>query len=131
MRLAIQSRSAGHPSNPKAWLYRVVLNLVISRSRHAEVARRHSPELAVDEVLADSAEALVLRSERTDALGAALRILGAASRTSLLLAAEGYTGREIGEVLGRSEGATRTIICRARKAVRQELAGYGAPIAAD
>jgi RNA polymerase sigma-70 factor (ECF subfamily) len=131
VRLAIQERSSGNPSNPKAWLYRVVLNLIISGSRRAEVARRHSRELAVDEVLEDSAEAWILTRERNHTLDAALEVLGAASRTSLLLAAEGYTGSEIGEVLGRSEGATRTIICRARKTVRHELAGYGARFAAD
>jgi RNA polymerase sigma factor (sigma-70 family) len=131
LRLAIQARTSGNPGNPKAWLYRVVLNLIISGARHAEVARRHSPALAVEEHLADPAEALILTSERNHALGAALGVLGAASRTSLLLAAEGYTGREIGEVLGRSEGATRTIICRARKAVRQELVENRAQFAAD
>ena len=122
VRLAIQERSSGNPINPKAWLYRVVRNLIISGSRRAEVARRHSPALAVADVLEDSAEAWMLTREQNDTLDAALEILGAASRTSLLLAAEGYTGSEIGKVLGRSEGATRTIICRARKAVRQQLA---------
>ena len=53
MRLAIEARSSRTPTNPKAWLYRVVLNLVISGSRRAEVARRWSPELAMDGVLAD------------------------------------------------------------------------------
>lgn len=118
VRMAIQGRSSGHPSNPRAWLYRVVLNLIISGSRRADVARRHSPLLAVDEVATDSAETLSMMAE----LRTALSVLGAASRTSLVLAAEGYTGREIGEVLGRSEAATTTIICRARKLVRQELA---------
>lgn len=131
VRLAIQARSFRSPINPKAWLYRVVLNLIISASRRAEVARRCSPELAVDEVLDDSAEAVILASERNQALVAALQILGATSRTSLLLAAQGYTGREIAAVLGRSEGATRTISCRARKVVRRELTSQGGALVAE
>jgi RNA polymerase sigma-70 factor (ECF subfamily) len=125
LRLTIQARSSGCPTNPKAWLYRVVLNLIISGSRRAEVARRRSPELAMDEVLADSAEAAILASERNHLVMAALQILGATSRTGLLLAAQGYTGFEIAAVLGRSEAATRTISCRARKVVRRELTSQG------
>ena len=125
VRLAIEARSSRTPTNPKAWLYRVVLNLVISGSRRAEVARRWSPELATDAVLADLAEAVILASERNHALVAALQILGATSRASLLLAAQGYTGREIAALLGRSEAATRTITCRARKVVRRELTSQG------
>jgi RNA polymerase sigma factor (sigma-70 family) len=120
LRLAIEARTSRSPSNPRAWLYRVVLNLIVSGSRRAEVARRRSAELSND-YLADSAEAVILASERNQALVAALQILGATSRTSLLLAAQGYTGREIAAVLGRSEAATRTMSCRARKAVRREL----------
>ena len=125
VRLAFQARSSRSPTNPKAWLFRVVLNLIISGSRHAEVARRRSPELAINEVLADSAEAVILASERNHALVAVLQILGATSRTSLLLAAQGYTGREIAAVLGRSEAAIRVISCRARKVVRRELTSHG------
>lgn len=131
IRLAIQARSSRSPTNPKAWLYRVVLNLIISGLRRAEVARRRSPELAIDDVLADSTEAVILTSERNHALMAVLQILSAAGRTSLLLAAQGYTGREIAAVLGRSEAATRTISCRARKVVRRELTSQGGALLAD
>lgn len=125
VRLTILAGSSGFPTNPRAWLYRVILNLIISGSRRAEVALRRSPELATDDVLADSAEAAMLTSERSHALGAALRMLDASSRTSLLLASQGYTGPEIAAVLGRSESATRTRICRARKIVRRELTSQG------
>ena len=77
VRLAIEARSSRSPTNPRAWLYRVVLNLIISGSRRAAVARRRSPELAIGEGLADSAEAVILASERHHALVAALQMLGA------------------------------------------------------
>jgi RNA polymerase sigma-70 factor (ECF subfamily) len=121
VRLSIESRAGRSPTNPKAWLYRVVHNLIVSRSRRADVARRHAAHLEVDDILVASPEVVVLSSERNRALGTALQVIGAPARASLILAAQGYTSREIGERLGRSEGATRTIICRARKVVRNEL----------
>ncbi|HMJ81385.1 MAG TPA: sigma factor-like helix-turn-helix DNA-binding protein, partial [Candidatus Dormibacteraeota bacterium] len=43
-------------------------------------------------------------------------------RLALLLAAQGQSGREIAAALGRTESATRTILCRARRRLRDELA---------
>ena len=71
----IQERSSGNPINPKAWLYRVVRNLIVSGSRRAEVARRHSPALAVADVLEDSGEAWMLTREQNDTLDAALGVV--------------------------------------------------------
>jgi RNA polymerase sigma-70 factor (ECF subfamily) len=130
VRLAVESQAWRTPRNPKAWLYRVVHNLIISRSRRADVARRRSSQLAFHDIVVESPEVLVLASERSRALGAALQAAGAAGRTSLVLAAQGYTGREIAELLGRSEGATRTIMCRARSLVRRELANHEAALVA-
>lgn len=129
VRLAIQVRSSRIPTEPRAWLYRVVHNLIISESRRAAVARRRSPELSED-LLADSAEAEMLASEQDQALVRALQTLSATSRTCLLLAARGYTGREIAVVVGRSEGATRTLSCRARRVVRSELTRHGGALLA-
>jgi RNA polymerase sigma-70 factor, ECF subfamily len=120
VRLAIESRERPGPTNPRAWLYRVALNLVISGSRHSDVARRRAGQLTRDDV-ADSPEDLFLASESHRALGSALQTLGPHGRTSLLLAAQGYTGREIAQIIGRSEGATRTLMCRARGILRGEL----------
>jgi RNA polymerase sigma factor (sigma-70 family) len=121
VRLEIASQARRFPTNPKAWLYRVALNLVISVSRHADVGRRMACRLTSDEVV-ESPEATFMASERARELGAAMRTLGPLGRTSLLLAAEGYTGREIAHVIGLSEGATRTKMCRARSIIRRELA---------
>jgi RNA polymerase sigma-70 factor (ECF subfamily) len=121
VRLVVESQAWRSPRNPRAWLYRVVLNLIISRSRHAEVARRRSSVLALGEMVDVSPETALESSERSRALGATLRAVGADGRTGLILAAQGYSSRDIGEVLGRSEAATRTLICRTRQHVRREL----------
>ena len=121
VRLAVLSRASRDPKNPQAWLCRVARNLVISRSRRATVARRRDPQLAMEKTSPQSPEMLFLSSERSRALGLALEAVGVSARTSLVLAAHGYTCREIAERLGRSEGATRSIMCRARQVVRREL----------
>jgi RNA polymerase sigma-70 factor (ECF subfamily) len=129
VRLTVESAAGRAPHDPRAWLYRVVLNLIISGSRRAEVARRRSGRLALDDVELESPEVACLATERQHALATALQAAGAAGQTSLRLAAQGYTGREIARVLGRSEGATRTLICRARSQVRRELAASYAEVA--
>ena len=42
-------------------------------------------------------------------------------RTAMLLAAQGYRAREIGQRLGRTELATRALICRARGRLREAI----------
>jgi len=119
-RLAIETRAWRTPINVQAWLRRVVLNLVISRARHAEVARRHSDRLTLRAVV-DSPEVAFLTAERQRVLGEALDSVSSEGRTSVVLASQGYSGREIAALLGRSEGATRTLMCRTRREIRLAL----------
>ncbi len=74
-----------------------------------------------DDIVDESPETWLLSSERSRAVNVALRACGADGRTGLILAAQGYSGRDIAAILGRSEGATRTLICRTRQHVRREL----------
>jgi RNA polymerase sigma factor (sigma-70 family) len=129
IRLEIESQACRHPSNPRAWLYRVALNLIISGSRHTDVVRRSSCHVAPDDV-ADSPEVLFLASERDRALRSAMEALRPRGRRSLLLAAQGYTGREIAEIVGLSEAATRTMMFRARAVLRRELTRHDTTLAA-
>jgi RNA polymerase sigma-70 factor (ECF subfamily) len=121
IRLAIESRGQHEPALPRAWLRRVVLNLIISRSRRAEVARRRAAQVAVADVVHESPEIQFLAAERHRTLGTAMGSVAPESRACLLLAAQGYSGREIAVALGRTEGATRTLMCRARREIRREL----------
>jgi DNA-directed RNA polymerase specialized sigma24 family protein len=67
-----------------------------------------------------------LAAEEQQAVLTALDSLGPTDRTALLLAAHGYRGSEIASRIGRSEGATRTLLCRARSKVRTQLIEVGA-----
>jgi DNA-directed RNA polymerase specialized sigma24 family protein len=46
-------------------------------------------------------------------------------RTALMLSAEGYSGREVAGLLGKREGATRTLLWRGRLELRRLLDGEG------
>jgi RNA polymerase sigma factor (sigma-70 family) len=124
LRLATEIRAGRTPDNLGGWLYRVTSNLVASRGRHASVVERYAasvPQPGVD----PSPEAASICAERNRAIEAALGTLGPADRRALLLAAQGYRGAEIAVRLGRTEGATRTLLCRARLRMRGELEAAG------
>jgi DNA-directed RNA polymerase specialized sigma24 family protein len=74
---------------------------------------------------ARSPEDTLMRREASGELAEALRTLRPDARTALLLAAEGFTGREVAAAIGRSEEATRTLMCRARMQLRTTLTTGG------
>lgn len=124
-RLAVEIAMGRPPDNARAWLHRVVANLATSRGRRMSVADRHLPIL-VDRTEAPSPEDAVLDAEIGGMLRDALAILPASDRRAVVLAAEGYRGPEIAAVIGRTEGATRTLLCRARSRLRAHLIAAGA-----
>jgi len=121
LRLLDYTRSHDMPDNPGGWLYRVCSNLIISQARRRSVARRFAPAL-VDRRSPTGPETEVVDRENAAELGEALGGLPPAAVAGLLLAARGSSGREIAEVLGKSEGATRTLMSRARAQLRTTLA---------
>ena len=52
----------------------------------------------------------MLRHETGEALVAALAILTTEARTAVVMAANGFSGREIAMSIGRTETATRTLM---------------------
>lgn len=117
----IREVAAGRvPANVHAWLFRVATNLIVSQARRARTAERHLADLG-NEPVAESPEQHVLLTERDAAVRSALDALPVDSRIALLLAAQGFSGREIATTLGRSEGAVRTLLCRSRAQVRVRL----------
>lgn len=115
------------PENPGGWLFRVAGNLVTSRGRRRQVADRHAPVLAARELdrLERSPEDVVAERERDERIATALAGLRDLDREIILLAAHGYRGPEIAERIGRSQAATRTLLCRARIRLRERLVQAG------
>lgn len=121
LRLVTETRAGRVPDHVGSWLYRTSSNLVISRARHAAVARRAEPALVRRDQPAEP-HAIVSMRERATDLASALSTLPDIERRALLMAAEGATGEELTATMGRTACATRTLLCRARKRLRAGLA---------
>jgi RNA polymerase sigma-70 factor, ECF subfamily len=126
LRLAREVQAGRTPDAPGAWLHRVGGNLVASWGRHRSVIDRRAGELARPDAPA-TPESVAVEGERNAALRDALGELSSADRDALVLAANGFHGPEIAASIGRTPGATRTLLCRARSKLRGqlELAGFG------
>lgn len=114
------------PDQPRAWLHRVAANLAIDRGRRRTVVSRVLGRL-VEHGTEPPPDDEVLRGETRREVWAALAHLPVDARTALLLAAHGFSGRDIADMLGRSELATRSLICRARLRLREQLGGSEVP----
>jgi RNA polymerase sigma-70 factor (ECF subfamily) len=124
LRLSREVAAGRVPDDAGAWLHQVGRNLAMSRGRHLQVVDRRAGNLP------QPAEPQAPEHEAVQGeLHAAVRVLLAGlpddERLALLLAAEGYGGCEIADRVGRSPGATRTMLCRARAKLRARLASAG------
>jgi RNA polymerase sigma factor (sigma-70 family) len=117
MRLMIEVRAGRTPNDIGAWLHRVGQNLAMSRGRRIAVANRKSGELALSGA-APSPETLALQAEDHGWLRRALAELATTDQQALILSAHGYRGWEIARSIGRTDAATRTLLCRARTKLR-------------
>lgn len=117
IRLIREGRAGRMPDEVRPWLYRVAANAAISRGRRGAVWTRLAPRL-VERRVPDAPETEFLRTERDTELQAALARLKPDARAALLLAAQGFEGHEIAASIGRTEGATRTLLCRSRAQLR-------------
>jgi RNA polymerase sigma-70 factor (ECF subfamily) len=126
VRLIEEIRRGRRPEQPRAWLHRVAANLAIDRGRRRTVVTRVLGRL-VDRRTEPPPDDDFLRAETRREVRAALASLPVDARTALLLAAHGFSGREIAEALGRSELATRSLICRGRLRLREQLGGSEVP----
>ncbi|MDF2734527.1 MAG: polymerase, sigma-24 subunit, subfamily [Chloroflexota bacterium] len=120
VRLIVELDAGREPANIRAWLYRVIANLVVSRARRAAVAQRQLGALVTQQV-DGGPEPEFLEQERKQDIDAVLAEIGPDARTALLMAASGFNGLEIAEAIGRSAIATRALMCRSRLRLRERL----------
>jgi len=108
-----------------AWLYRIAHNLVANW--HRDRGRR--PEISLDEstpfvVQHEHPESTLLHSEEQEALLRILRKLPA-ERQQLLIHkfVEHLSNAEIGEIMGRTEGAVKSLYHRTLLSLRKDMQG--------
>jgi RNA polymerase sigma-70 factor (ECF subfamily) len=104
-------------SKPTTWLYRVAFNTALAWKRTEKKRRRRHGSLSISDVAApnvSSAEAE--RNDRiVEQLYAAIRALPPAKRALVVLYLEGFTYREIADVVGISESNVGVGLNRIKK----------------
>ena len=108
-----------------AWLYRIAHNLIANwhrdRSRHQEIPLSDIPNLHHK---GDAPETALVQNQERDALLRIIRHLPAERQHLLILKfVEHMSNAEIGEIMGRSEGAVKSLYHRTLLALRNDLEG--------
>jgi len=106
-----------------AWLYRIAHNLVANwhrdRSRKQEIPLDDLPILPAK---GDHPETTLVRTEQQDALLRLIRRLPSERQNLLILKfVENMSNAEIGQVMGRSEGAVKSLYHRTLLSLRDEI----------
>jgi RNA polymerase sigma factor (sigma-70 family) len=110
------------PTDLRAWLVSVALNLVRDEQRRGARRRRLLQRRAVADTMADAApspEDDVLAAERRALVRRALYALSERDRALLLLREEGYSYRELASALSLAEASVGTLLARAKVAFRE------------
>ncbi len=126
VRLVVLVSSGRLPDSPDAWVRHVARNIVVSRARKQAAGVRAVDRLA-DRDSSPSTEDAIVRRERDRIVVSALARTADDDRVAMVLAAQGFPTRDIARRLGRSELATRALLCRARGRLRAQLVAWDAP----
>jgi RNA polymerase sigma-70 factor (ECF subfamily) len=116
----------------KSWLYRIATNTAIDEMRRRKFVMRMDDSSDDERRPTEQPdhrpgpEQQVLSSQLDERIQRALLKLRPNHRQCLLLSdLEDMSGQQIGEVMGLSYGAVRTLLCRARGEMRRHLAAEG------
>jgi RNA polymerase sigma-70 factor (ECF subfamily) len=115
-------------ASARSWIYRIATNTAIDEMRR----RRFTSRMADDERHQQRPDARpgpeeqVLRASIDERIQRALAKLRPNHRQCLILSdVEDMSAAQIGEVMGMTYGAVRTLLCRARGEMRRELQREG------
>jgi RNA polymerase sigma-70 factor (ECF subfamily) len=114
----------GAGSSFRVWLFQIARNALSNERRRSRRHPQASLETALEMPAGDDVAGTALaRDELRTALAAIDRLPADRRRALVLRFVNEMDAREIGQVLGRSEGATRVLIHRSLQAVAQSIGG--------
>jgi RNA polymerase sigma-70 factor (ECF subfamily) len=116
-------------TSTRSWLYRIATNTAIDEMRRRRWVRPMRPDEGAHHDRPDTGpgpEAMVMNATLDDRIQRSLMRLRPNHRQCLILSdVEDMSAQQIGEVMGLSYGAVRTLLCRARGEMRRHLAAEG------
>ena len=113
-------------SKPTTWLYRVALNTALAWKRGEKRRRQTQGSLSISDVAAPRVDSSAEgeRNDRVvDELYAAIRALPPAKRALVVLYLDGFSYREISEVVGISESNVGVSLNRIKKELAATIGG--------
>lgn len=116
-----------------AWLYRIAHNLVANwhrdRSRRQEIPLNDLPVVPSKD---DRPETTLVRSQEQESLLRLIRQLPSERQTLLILKfVENMSNAEIGQIMGRSEGAVKSLYHRTLLALRDQIGDQNITLEGD
>jgi RNA polymerase sigma-70 factor (ECF subfamily) len=118
-----REQGEGATSTFKVWLYAIARHVIANERRTS----RRRPVAVIDAAMElpapdDPAATVVTRLEAERAWGAVMALPEERRQVLLLRLVHELSAREIGQLMGKSEGAVRVLIHRALESVRRQLA---------
>jgi len=105
-------------AKPSTWIYRIAVNTAISHLRKLKKKRNFSLDDMDCTVYVDPPDPKIWEIEK-----AILQLPEGEREVFILHDVEGFTHREIGEILGIREGTSKSQLYKARKRLREILGG--------
>lgn len=106
----------------RAWLFRIAHNALVNQMRTRSRRRTEPLDALAHQVAPDDVQASVARREDARRVWKAVSSLPEERRRVVILRfVDELSSREIGEVLGRSEGAVRVLLHRALREIARDL----------
>jgi len=106
------------------WLYRIVLNLALDRTRDQARKPKHQPIEDAADIHADEhiAEDRLIEMQQQMTLTKAMALLTDRQRAAIaLFHMEGLSGRDAAQVMGLADKAFESLLIRARSALKQHV----------
>lgn len=117
-----REQAEGEASTFRAWLFTIARNVVANERRRDRRHRQDPIELALElRAPDDPAAAVETRLEAERALAAVMELSPERRQALILRFVNELSAREIGQIMGKSEGAVRVLIHRGLTSVRRQL----------